>query len=106
MIDLHCRLFDARTAPDLGANDLEDRLAPWLEQLSGKGPSHVVAHANTPNERTLAARAVLPVVPSQEDFAYTLRLVSEVMASNGSTSMGSPGPADCLTVRNSTATMN
>ena len=37
----------------------------------------------------LAARAVLPVIPNQEDFAYTLRLVSEVMASNGSTSMGS-----------------
>jgi polyribonucleotide nucleotidyltransferase len=37
----------------------------------------------------LAARAVLPVVPSQEDFAYTLRLVSEVLSSNGSTSMGS-----------------
>ena len=30
-----------------------------------------------------------PVVPSQEDFAYTLRLVSEVMSSNGSTSMAS-----------------
>jgi polyribonucleotide nucleotidyltransferase len=37
----------------------------------------------------LAARAVLPVVPSQEAFAYTLRLVSEVLSSNGSTSMGS-----------------
>jgi polyribonucleotide nucleotidyltransferase len=37
----------------------------------------------------LAARAVLPVVPSQENFAYTLRLVSEVLSSNGSTSMGS-----------------
>ena len=37
----------------------------------------------------LAARAVLPVIPNQEDFAYTLRLVSEVMSSNGSTSMGS-----------------
>jgi polyribonucleotide nucleotidyltransferase len=37
----------------------------------------------------LAGRAVLPVVPSQEDFAYTLRLVSEVMSSNGSTSMAS-----------------
>ena len=37
----------------------------------------------------LAARAVLPVIPNQEDFAYTLRLVTEVMSSNGSTSMGS-----------------
>jgi polyribonucleotide nucleotidyltransferase len=32
---------------------------------------------------------VLPVIPNQEDFAYTLRLVSEVMSSNGSTSMAS-----------------
>src|SRR5581483_9966742 len=37
----------------------------------------------------LAERALLPVVPSQEEFPYTLRLVSEVLASNGSTSMGS-----------------
>jgi polyribonucleotide nucleotidyltransferase len=37
----------------------------------------------------LAERALLPVVPSQEEFAYALRLVSEVLASNGSTSMAS-----------------
>jgi polyribonucleotide nucleotidyltransferase len=37
----------------------------------------------------LAERALLPVVPSMEEFAYTLRLVSEVLASNGSTSMAS-----------------
>jgi polyribonucleotide nucleotidyltransferase len=37
----------------------------------------------------LAERALLPVVPSHEEFPYTLRLVSEVLASNGSTSMGS-----------------
>ena len=37
----------------------------------------------------LAERALLPVVPSQAEFAYTLRLVSEVLASNGSTSMAS-----------------
>src|SRR6202022_785546 len=37
----------------------------------------------------LAERALLPVVPSQEEFPYTLRLVSEVLSSNGSTSMGS-----------------
>ena len=37
----------------------------------------------------LAERAVLPVVPSQEEFPYALRLVSEVLASNGSTSMAS-----------------
>jgi polyribonucleotide nucleotidyltransferase len=37
----------------------------------------------------LAERALLPVVPSKEKFAYALRLVSEVLSSNGSTSMGS-----------------
>jgi polyribonucleotide nucleotidyltransferase len=37
----------------------------------------------------LAERALLPVVPSQEDFPYTLRLVSDVLSSNGSTSMAS-----------------
>ncbi|MDQ3106927.1 MAG: polyribonucleotide nucleotidyltransferase, partial [Actinomycetota bacterium] len=37
----------------------------------------------------LAERALLPVVPPQSEFPYTLRLVSEVLSSNGSTSMGS-----------------
>lgn len=37
----------------------------------------------------LAERALLPVLPSQEEFPYTIRLVSEVLESNGSTSMGS-----------------
>jgi polyribonucleotide nucleotidyltransferase len=37
----------------------------------------------------LAERALLPVVPSSEEWPYTLRVVSEVMSSNGSTSMAS-----------------
>jgi len=37
----------------------------------------------------LAERALLPVIPSMEEFPYTLRLVSEVVSSNGSTSQGS-----------------
>ena len=37
----------------------------------------------------LAERALLPVVPYAEDFPYTFRLVSDVLASNGSTSMAS-----------------
>ena len=37
----------------------------------------------------LAERALLPVIPSMEEFPYTLRLVSEVLSSNGSTSQGS-----------------
>lgn len=37
----------------------------------------------------LAERALLPVIPSEEDFPYTIRLVSEVVESNGSTSQAS-----------------
>ncbi len=37
----------------------------------------------------LAERAVSPVLPGVEDFPYTLRIVSEVLSSNGSTSMAS-----------------
>ena len=37
----------------------------------------------------LAERALLPMIPPKETFPYTLRLVSEVLSSNGSTSMAS-----------------
>ncbi len=37
----------------------------------------------------LAERALEPVIPSKEDFPYAIRLVSEVLSSNGSTSQGS-----------------
>ncbi len=37
----------------------------------------------------LAERALVPVIPDEKDFPYTLRLVSEVLASNGSSSMAS-----------------
>lgn len=37
----------------------------------------------------LAERALEPVIPSEEDFPYTIRLVSEVVSSNGSTSQAS-----------------
>jgi len=37
----------------------------------------------------LAERALIPVLPGVEDFPYTIRVVSEVLSSNGSTSMGS-----------------
>ena len=46
----------------------------------------------TPSRReighgALAERALLSVIPSEEEFPYTIRLVSEIMSSNGSTSM-------------------
>ncbi|MFA5775118.1 MAG: polyribonucleotide nucleotidyltransferase, partial [Ilumatobacteraceae bacterium] len=61
-------------------------MAPWANGETGR--------VGTPKRReighsALAERAVFPVVPSQEDFAYAIRLVSEVMSSNGSTSMAS-----------------
>jgi polyribonucleotide nucleotidyltransferase len=37
----------------------------------------------------LAERAIVPVLPSREDFPYAIRAVSEALSSNGSTSMGS-----------------
>lgn len=37
----------------------------------------------------LAEKALLPVIPNKETFPYTVRLVSETMSSNGSSSMGS-----------------
>ena len=48
----------------------------------------------TPSRReighgALAERALLSVIPSEAEFPYTIRLVSEVMSSNGSTSMAS-----------------
>jgi polyribonucleotide nucleotidyltransferase len=61
-------------------------MPPWANGETGRVGSpkrREIGHG------ALAARAVLPVVPSQEEFAYTLRLVSEVMSSNGSTSMAS-----------------
>ncbi len=48
----------------------------------------------TPSRRevghgALAERGLLSVIPSEDEFPYTIRLVSEVMSSNGSTSMAS-----------------
>lgn len=37
----------------------------------------------------LAERALLPILPSKDDFPYTIRLVSEILESNGSSSMAS-----------------
>lgn len=53
-----------------------------------------VGRVGSPNRRSighgaLAERALEPVIPSEEEFPYTIRLVSEVLSSNGSTSMGS-----------------
>ena len=53
-----------------------------------------VKRIGTPGRReighgALVERAILPVLPKDEDFPYTIRLVSEVLSSSGSTSMAS-----------------
>jgi polyribonucleotide nucleotidyltransferase len=61
-------------------------MPPWANGETGR--------VGSPKRREighglLAERALLPVVPPIEEFPYSLRLVSEVLASNGSTSMAS-----------------
>jgi len=53
-----------------------------------------VKRVGTPGRReighgALAEKAILPVLPKDEEFPYTIRLVSEVLSSSGSTSMAS-----------------
>ena len=81
--------------------------AQELDNLNGMDSKRYMHHYNFPPYSTgetkrlggqsrreighgaLAERALLPVIPDEKTFPYTLRLVSEVMASNGSSSMGS-----------------
>ncbi len=54
------------------------------ETKSSRGPGRrEIGHG------ALAERALVPVLPSEEEFPYAMRLVSEVLSSNGSTSQGS-----------------
>jgi polyribonucleotide nucleotidyltransferase len=53
-----------------------------------------VRRVGTPGRReighgALAERALEPMIPNKDDFPYTIRVVSEALSSNGSTSMGS-----------------
>jgi polyribonucleotide nucleotidyltransferase len=78
-----------------------------LESAEGEAEKHYMHHYSMPpyasgetgrfgnpgrreiGHGALAERALLPVIPSQEEFPYAIRIVSEVMSSNGSTSMAS-----------------
>ncbi len=82
-------------------------LAQSLEGMEGTGTKRFMHHYNFapfsvgearfmrgPGRRevghgALAEKALIPVLPSKEDFPYTIRVVSETMGSNGSSSMGS-----------------
>ncbi len=77
-----------------------------LESLEGKSTKRYMHHYNFPpysvgevkpifgpsrrdiGHGALAEKALKPVLPSEEEFAYTIRVVSEVLGSNGSSSMG------------------
>lgn len=54
-----------------------------LGRVSGGPGRREIGHG------ALAERALFPVIPTQEKFPYTIRVVSEVLSQNGSTSMGS-----------------
>jgi polyribonucleotide nucleotidyltransferase len=82
-------------------------LGQLLESAEGEEEKHYMHHYSMPPYSTgeagrfgspsrreighgaLAERALLPVIPAQEEFPYAIRVVSEVMSSNGSTSMAS-----------------
>lgn len=84
-----------------------ESLGQLLETAEGEEEKHYMHHysmppyatgetgrVGSPNRReighgALAERALLPVIPSQEEFPYAIRVVSEVMSSNGSTSQAS-----------------
>ena len=82
-------------------------LEQLLESMEGESTKHYMHHYNAapfsvgevgfmrgPGRReighgALAEKALVPVLPSREDFPYTIRLVSEVLSQNGSSSMAS-----------------
>jgi polyribonucleotide nucleotidyltransferase len=87
----------------LGTGDDEQK----VEHVSGEFYKRFMLHYNFPpfsvgetgrftgpgrreiGHGALAERALAPVVPSEEKFAYTIRLVSDILESNGSSSMAS-----------------
>ena len=84
----------------IGDEQIIDGLEPeytkhYLHQYNFPGYSVGEAKSSrSPGRReighgALAERALVPVIPSIEEFPYTIRLVSEVLESNGSSSMGS-----------------
>lgn len=82
---------DAQILDDLGTEDTKRYMHHY------NFPPYSVGEARPPRSPgrreighgALAERALLPVLPSVEEFPYTMRLVSEVLSSNGSTSQAS-----------------
>ena len=85
----------------LGTGDEAQR----LDRLEGESFKHFMLHYNFPpfsvgevrrmgftsrrevGHGNLAERSILPMMPGEEDFPYTVRVVSEILESNGSSSM-------------------
>ncbi|KAL5573192.1 hypothetical protein UlMin_022789 [Ulmus minor] len=62
-------------------------MAPPLTGLSLVSPLHPSSNGLTPLNSSIGLKAMLAVLPPEDDFPYTVRINSEVMASDGSTSM-------------------
>ncbi len=84
-------LGQGQTIDDLGIEDVKRFMHHYNFPPYSNGE---VKRMGSPGRReighgALAHKAILPVLPTEQDFAYAIRLVSEVLSSNGSTSMGS-----------------
>ncbi|TDD05879.1 polyribonucleotide nucleotidyltransferase [Saccharopolyspora terrae] len=101
-------LFERGETQILGVSTLNMlRLEQTIDSLSPETTKRYMHHYNFPPYSTgetgrvgspkrreighgaLAERALMPVLPSREEFPYAIRQVSEALGSNGSTSMGS-----------------
>ena len=86
-----------RDQQKIGLSDLEELVEPKRYMHHYNMPPFASGEARRlggPRRReighgVLAERALLPVVPPVEEFPYSIRVVSEVLSSNGSTSQGS-----------------
>lgn len=82
-------------AQDLDSIDIDRTTKRYMHQYNFPGYSTGEPKPpRSPGRReighgALAERALLPVIPSEEDFPYAIRVVSEVLSSNGSSSMAS-----------------
>ncbi|CAM4409030.1 polyribonucleotide nucleotidyltransferase [Nocardia ninae] len=101
-------LFERGETQILGVTTLDMvKMAQQVDSLGPETSKRYMHHYNFPPYSTgetgrvgspkrreighgaLAERALMPVLPSQEEFPYAIRQVSEALSSNGSTSMGS-----------------
>ena len=82
-------------AQNLDSIDIDVTTKRYMHQYNFPGYSTGEAKVSrAPGRReighgALAERALLPVIPSEEEFPYAIRVVSEILSSNGSSSMAS-----------------